>query len=62
MCMWRQLSWEQVFLRAQQCGDRQRQLDLKDNIRSIVQSRGLPHKTLEDIVLIFPYVLVSKRL
>ncbi len=57
--MWRKLGWEEIFSEAQGSADRQAQLELKDNLCSIVRARGLPHKTLEDIVLIFPYVLVS---
>ncbi len=57
--MWRRLGWEKIFSEAQRSGDRQAQLELKDNICSIVCARGLPDKTLEDIVLIFPYLLVS---
>ena len=57
--MRRQLGWEQIFSEAQRKGGRQAQLKLKDTICSIVHARDLPHKTLEEIVLIFPYVLVS---
>ena len=58
-CMWRKLGWEKIFSEAQRSADRQAQLELKDNICSIVRARGLPEKTLEDIVLIFAYSLVS---
>ena len=57
--MWRKLGWEKIFSEAQRSGDRQAQLDLKDNIGSIVRARGLPVKTLEDIMLFFAYLLVS---
>ena len=57
--MWRELGWEKIFSEAQQRGGSQAQLKLKDKICSIVRARDLPHKTLDNIVLIFPYVLVS---
>ena len=56
--MWRHLGWEMIFSEAQQ-SDRQTQLDLKDNICSIVRAQDLPENTLEDLVLIFAYLLVS---
>ena len=57
--MWRKLGWEEIFPEAQRSGDRQAQLELKDNIASIVRAKDLPHKTLKDIVMIFRYTLVS---
>ncbi len=57
--MWRQLGWEEIFPEAQRSGDRQAQLELKDNIASIVRAKDLPQKTLKDIVMIFRYTLVS---
>ncbi len=59
MRMWRQLGWEEIFPEAQRSGDRQAQLELKDNIANIVRAKDLPHKTLKDIVMIFRYTLVS---
>ena len=56
--MWRHLGWEQIFSEAQH-SDRQTQLDLQDNICSIVHAQDLPENTLEDLVLIFAYLLVS---
>ncbi len=57
--MWRKLGWEEIFLEAQRGGDRQAQLELKDNIVSILRARDVPENTLEDLVLIFAYLLVS---
>ncbi len=57
--MWRKLGWEEIFSEAQRGGDRQAQLELKDNIVSILRARDVPENTLEDLVLIFAYLLVS---
>ncbi|DBA88769.1 TPA: hypothetical protein ACH3X1_004186 [Trebouxia sp. C0004] len=55
--MWRKLGWEDIFAEAQRTADRQAQLELKDNIGSICRAQGLPHKTLEDLVLTFRHML-----
>ena len=57
--MWRKLGWEEIFLEAQRGSDRQAQLELKDNIVSILRARDVPKNTLEDLVLLFAYLLVS---
>ncbi len=56
--MWSQLGWKEIFFEAQQSGDRQTQLALMDNTHSIVRAIDLPDKTLEDLVLMFAYLLV----